>query len=116
MTSLASPNKLFAMLLCGSLLGLGAATVEAHGGSRWAQVGPAWGGQRDHRPGYDRHRGPREVVVVRERYYQPPPRVVQRHYYYPPYPAYPAYYDRGYRRAPAPAVVINLPPVVIPLR
>ncbi|THF57712.1 hypothetical protein [Pseudothauera rhizosphaerae] len=111
-------RKLFAALLCGGLLSLGG-TAEARDNGHFRQFGPGWG-QHKHqsaRQHYDgrHHYGPiQEKVIVHKHVYRPaPPRVVH-HYHYLPYPAYPAF---GYRYdPPQPAVVISLPPVVIPIR
>ena len=107
-------RKLFAALLCGSLLAAGGA---AQAGDRWDDHGRRWDRHEHHHHRHfrDYDYGPRvirERVIVRERpsyYYEPP--VVQNYYYGPP-----PVRSYGYSRSPAVVVGVDIPPLVIPLR
>ncbi|MBN8443485.1 MAG: hypothetical protein J0M28_17560 [Thauera sp.] len=109
-------RKLFATLLCGSLLAAGGA---AQAGDRWDDHGRGWDNHKHHykhhhhrhfRDYDDRRTVIRERVIVREypRYYAPP--VVEHRYYDAPVRSY------GYSRSPAVVVGVDIPPLVIPLR
>lgn len=105
-------RKIFAALLCGSLLAVGGA---AHADGRWDDRGRGWGDQKHYHHRHfrdydDRHTVIRERVIVRERprYYAPP--VVEHYYYGAPVRSY------SYSRSPAIVVGVDIPPLVIPLR
>lgn len=98
-------RQLFTATLAGAAFCLASGVAAAHGrdaDDRWER--PAYGARGWGHPHHPHHHEWRAPVMVYNPYYPPPP------------PPVAIYSQPGYGYRAAPAVTIDLPPIVIPLR
>jgi hypothetical protein len=102
-------TKILAIVLCSGLLAA-AGAAEAHSNGRGHPPAHSGAHHKHHTHfKHSAHGKPHRAVKERVIVHHAPPRYREHHVVHHYYPAYPYAYD-------APAVVISIPPIIIPVR